>query len=103
MQMTRRHRSIEVVDLPRRLRLSARYRQDIDQQRATLRAAKPVVLKGQTGQGKQSDVVVLHHVLRVVQVSGTEQQGQHSGDRLRHVEAKHQQKPVADQHRQYAD
>src|SRR5208283_1167205 len=49
-----------------------RQRRSADQQRPTLPAAKPVVLKRQTAQGKQCDVVILRHVLRVMQKRGAE-------------------------------
>jgi hypothetical protein len=60
-------------------------------------------LERETCQRQQHDVVVLHHVLRVVQVRGAEQQRQNAGDRLFDAEPQLAQETEAHQRRQNID
>ncbi len=55
------------------------------------------------GESEEKDVVVLHHVLRVVQVRGREEQGQNARNGLLHCESQLPQEAEANQRGQHAD
>src|SRR5208283_819502 len=74
-----------------------------DEQRPAISRTRPFVLIGQPGQGQKEDVIVLHHVLRVVKVSCAEQQSEHSGDRLLGGESQPAQESETDQSCQDVD
>ena len=56
-------------------------------QRPLASRAQPVILKRESSQRQKHDVVVLHHVLRVMQVRGAEHQRQHAQHGFPHAES----------------
>ena len=72
-----------------------------NQQRAPAAAAQPLVLIREAGHAQQEDVVVLHHVLRVMEMGGRQQQSQNTHHRLRDAEIQLPQKAEANQRSQH--
>src|SRR5205807_4286186 len=66
-------------------------------QRSPCTRQQPFVLIAEPRQSQKQDVVVLHHVLCVVQVGGTQQQGENPGPCLLHGEFQKSQKAKAHQ------
>jgi len=63
-----------------------------DQKGAPGAGLQPFVLEGEADKREETDVVVLHHVLRVVQVRGEQEQSERAGDGLVYGEVKLAQK-----------
>src|SRR5579871_2767151 len=57
-----------------------------DDESAGAAGAQPFKFERESGESQQTDVVVLHHVLRVVQVRCGEEEGEHSGKGLLNAE-----------------
>ena len=74
-----------------------------DKQGATATGLQPLVFEAEAGEGEETDVIVLHHVLRVVEVGGSQQKGEHTRDGLVDVELKLAEKPEADEGGQHRD
>src|SRR5271157_2418388 len=74
-----------------------------NQQRAAAASKQPFILKRQASQRQKHDVVVLHHVLRIVQVRGAKQQRHHARDRLPRAEPQQPQKTETHQRGQHVD
>src|ERR1700683_2559171 len=72
-------------------------RKRTDQQGAAVTLQKPFVLKRQSGESKQQDVVVLHHVLHVLEKCRAENQRQHARDLLTDAEPEKSQQAEANQ------
>ncbi len=71
-----------------------------DEKRAPAARPQPLILKRETGQRQQHDVVVLLHVLRIVQVRSAEQQCQDAENGFLHGKRKLAQKAECDERSQ---
>jgi len=65
--------------------------------------SKPFVFETKSSRGEEKDVVVLHHVLRVMQMRGGEQQCKNAGERMVDCEFELAEKSEAHQRRENSD
>src|SRR5260370_29523683 len=68
-----------------------------DEERAHPTSAEPIKLISESAQCEQANVVVLHHVLRVMKMGGKKKQRQHSGNRMTSGKAQQAKEPETDQ------